>query len=179
MAKNHIADRPVWFTESGCRLEGSGRLDSYMKGLKMHDPDQELLIAEFIPKMMISMQMLGVSRDFFFVLLPYNENDGKKDWGLMRRDFTVKAGFPAFATLVDQLGERRTGRGSRARQRFERLPLPAERQQPDSGLLELFRNRRRNSAPRPHRRGGVRTEIPAAALREIQRSGSLRDSVRD
>lgn len=104
MAKNHIADRPVWFTESGCRLEGSGRLDSYMKGLKMHDPDQELLIAEFIPKMMISMQMLGVSRDFFFVLLPYNENDGKKDWGLMRRDFTVKAGFPAFATLVDQLG---------------------------------------------------------------------------
>lgn len=103
MKRNHISERPIWFTENGCGIEGPGRMESYMKNVMMHDPDQELLVAEFIPKMMISMQMLGVDRDFFFVLGPYNEHSGKKDFGLMRRDFTVKAAFPAFATLIDQL----------------------------------------------------------------------------
>ena len=37
-------------------------------------------------------------------MCPYNETGGNKDWGLMRRDFTVKPGYAAFATLVDQLG---------------------------------------------------------------------------
>lgn len=63
-----------------------------------------MLIAEYLPKMMVIMQFLGVSRDFFFVLPPYNESGGNKDWGLMRRDFSVKPGYAAFATLVDQLG---------------------------------------------------------------------------
>lgn len=104
MERHGIADRPVWFTENGCRMEGSGRQESYMPGIRMHSPDQELLIAEFMPKMMIAMQFLGVARDFFFVLPPYNEGGGSKDWGLMRRDFTVKPGFTAFATLTDRLG---------------------------------------------------------------------------
>ncbi len=104
MKRHGIADRPVWFTENGCRMEGSGRQESYMPGIRMHSPDQELLIAEFMPKMMIAMQFLGVSRDFFFVLPPYNEGGGSKDWGLMRRDFTVKPGFTAFSTLTDRLG---------------------------------------------------------------------------
>ena len=99
-----VADRPVWFTENGCRMEGSGRLESYMPGVRMHSPDQELLVAEYLPKMMIAMQFLGVSRDFFFVLPPYNEGGGSKDWGLMRRDYSVKPGYVAFATLAAQLG---------------------------------------------------------------------------
>ena len=104
MERHGIADRPVWFTENGCRMEGSGRQESYMPGIRMHSPDQEMLLAEYIPKMMIAMQFLGVARDFFFVLPPYNEGGGSKDWGLMRRDFTVKPGFTAFATLTDKLG---------------------------------------------------------------------------
>lgn len=85
-------------------MEGAGRTGSYIPGLKAHSPEQELLIAEYLPKMMVTMQSLGVARDFFFVLPPYNETGGNKDWGLMRRDFTVKPGYAAFATLVDQLG---------------------------------------------------------------------------
>ena len=104
MERHGIADRPIWFTENGSRMEGSGRQESYMPGIRMHSPDQEMLLAEYIPKMMIAMQFLGVARDFFFVLPPYNEGGGAKDWGLMRRDFTVKPGFAAFATLTDKLG---------------------------------------------------------------------------
>ncbi len=103
--RNGLSDKPIWFTENGSNAEGAGRQESFIPGLRMHSPEQELLIAEYIPKMMIGMQMLGVSRDFFFVLPPYNESDGKKDWGLMRHDFTVKPGYVAFATLIDKLGE--------------------------------------------------------------------------
>lgn len=105
MERCGIAGRPIWFTENGSGMEGAGREESFMPGIRQHSFDQELLIAEYLPKMMISMQMLGVSRDFFFVLPPYSENGGNKDWGLMRRDYTVKPGFAAFATLVDQLGD--------------------------------------------------------------------------
>lgn len=104
LKRHNIADRPVWFTENGSNMEGAGRTGSYIPGLKAHSPEQELLIAEYLPKMMVTMQSLGVARDFFFVLPPYNETGGNKDWGLMRRDFTVKPGYAAFATLVDQLG---------------------------------------------------------------------------
>lgn len=105
LARHGVENRPVWFTENGCRMEGSGTVDSYMSGLKAHSPEQEMIVAEFLPKMMILMQSLGVDRDFFFVLPPYNEQSGSKDWGLMRRDYTVKPGFAVFATLTDQLGD--------------------------------------------------------------------------
>ena len=104
LKRHNIADRPVWFTENGSNMEGAGRAGSYIPGLKAHSPEQELLIAEYLPKMMVTMQSLGAARNFFFVLPPYNETGGNKDWGLMRRDFTVKPGYAAFATLVDQLG---------------------------------------------------------------------------
>ncbi len=104
MKRNQIADYPVWVTENGSNMEGSGRIDSFLPGLKAHSPEQEMIVAEYIPKMMITMQSLGVDRDFFFVLPPYSELGGNKDWGLMRRDYTVKPGYAAFATLVDQLG---------------------------------------------------------------------------
>ena len=104
MARHGIPDRPVWVTENGCTMEGSGAENSFLPGLKAHSPEQEMLIAEYIPKAMITLQFLGVDRDFLFVLPPYNELGGAKDWGLMRRDFTVKPGYVAFATLTDRLG---------------------------------------------------------------------------
>lgn len=105
LERTGITDRPIWFTENGSNMEGSGLTQSYMRSLKAHSPEQEMLVAEYLPKAMIAMQQLGVSRNFFFVLPPYNESGGNKDWGLMRRDFTVKPSYAAFATLVDQLGD--------------------------------------------------------------------------
>lgn len=104
LKRHDIAERPIWFTENGCTAEGSGRDNSYIPGLKAHSAEQELLVAEFLPKTMLSMQSLGVDRNFFFVLPPYNEQGGAKDWGLMRRDFSVKPGYVAFSNLMHQLG---------------------------------------------------------------------------
>jgi hypothetical protein len=99
-----IADRPIWFTENGSRAEGPARINSYMNGIKAHSWEQELLVAEFLPKAMIYLQNMGVDRDFFFLLTPFNENNGTKDWGLLRRDFTVKPGYAAFSNLMNELG---------------------------------------------------------------------------
>ncbi len=99
-----VSERPLWFTESGCRAEGSAQEESGIRGVKRHSPRQELVVAEYLPKMMIGMQNLGADRDFFFVLPAYNENGGSKDWGLMRHDYTVKPGYTAFSNLADMLG---------------------------------------------------------------------------
>lgn len=99
-----MVNRPIWFTENGSRAEGPARSDSYMTGIKAHSPEQELLVAEYLPKAMIYLQSMGVDRDFFFLLSPYNEQNGTKDWGLMRRDFTVKPGYAAFSNLTKELG---------------------------------------------------------------------------
>ena len=76
--------RRVWMTENGCRAEGPARLESCIAGAKAHSPEQEMLVAEFLPKAMIQLQFERFDRDFFFVLSPYTENGGSKDWGLMR-----------------------------------------------------------------------------------------------
>lgn len=104
MARHGISGRTIWYTENGSNMEGAGKEESDLPGIRRHSADQEFLVAEYLPKMMIAMQSLGVARDFFFVMPPYNENAGKKDWGLMRHDFTVKPGYAALATLTDQLG---------------------------------------------------------------------------
>lgn len=97
------AEMPIWITENGTRVEGMGSVNSYRAGLRAHSPAQEMLVAEFVPKGQILLQSLGVARDFFFVLTPYNEAAGQKDWGLMRQDQTVKPGYVAFANLNHQL----------------------------------------------------------------------------
>ncbi len=104
LERHGLEKRPIWFSEVGTRIDGPGQQVSLREGLKEHSPEQELLIAELLPKTLIHMQLAGVTRNFFFVLPPYNEYRGNKDWGLMRRDYTVKPGLAAFATLVDRLG---------------------------------------------------------------------------
>ncbi len=104
LKRYNMSNRPIWFTENGSRAEGPARIDSYMPGVKAHSPEQELLVAEYLPKAMIYLQSLGVDRDFFFLLSPYSEQNGTKDWGLMRRDFTVKPGYAAFSNLINNLG---------------------------------------------------------------------------
>jgi len=104
MKRHRIEGLPLWYTENGSRAEGNGLLDSYMPGLKAHNPDQELLVAEYLPKSMIYLQSMGVDRNFFFVFCPYNEDSNRKDWGLMRHDYTVKPSYAALATLTENLG---------------------------------------------------------------------------
>ena len=82
-----VSERPLWFTESGCRAEGSAQEESGIRGVKRHSPRQELVVAEYLPKMMIGMQNLGADRDFFFVLPAYNENGGRISDGCVLERF--------------------------------------------------------------------------------------------
>ena len=97
-------DMPVWITENGTNVEGNGEAEGIDPAFKAHSPQQELLHAEFVTKSHITLQSLGIDRNFTFVLLPYNERNGGKDWGLIRRDFTVKPAYSALAALIAQLG---------------------------------------------------------------------------
>ena len=100
-------DKPIWITESGTNFEGPAKNDSVRKGFKAHSPEQELVVAEFAPKSQIALQMQGVERDFFFILAAYSERGGGKDWGLIRRDGTVKPAYAALATLAREVGDAR------------------------------------------------------------------------
>ena len=100
-------EKPIWITESGTNFEGPAKNDSVRKGFKAHSPEQELVVAEFAPKSQIALQMQGIARDFFFILAAYNERGGGKDWGLIRRDGTVKPAYAALATLAREVGDAR------------------------------------------------------------------------
>ncbi len=103
MERYGLGDRAVWITESGTRMEGSCKNDGAMKGQKAHSPDQELVLAEYYPKAQVAFQMEGVARNYFFVFGAYNENGGTKDWGVMRRDGTVKPIYAAMSAMTREL----------------------------------------------------------------------------
>ncbi len=107
MERYGIGGRAIWLTESGTHMEGHAKEDGVRKGLKAHSPDQELVLAEFYPKSQIALQMEGVARNYYFVFCPYNESRGAKDWGVMRRDGTVKPGYAAIATMAREVGAAR------------------------------------------------------------------------
>ena len=114
-----IGNRAVWITECGTNLEGPASVEvpeavaanlelrgseTAMKRMMSHSPEQELVVAEFYPKAQIAMQMEGVARNYFFVFGAYNERDGTKDWGMLRRDGTVKPVFSAMSTMMREVG---------------------------------------------------------------------------
>ena len=103
MARYGIGDRAIWMTESGTNLEGHGNKFGAKKGLMAHSPEQELIKAEFYPKSQIAFQMEGVARNYYFVFGAYNEANGAKDWGVMRRDGTVKPEYAAISTMTREL----------------------------------------------------------------------------
>lgn len=96
---------PIWVTENGTRsLEGAAQTPSCEPGHLVHSPEQEMIMAEFLPKSQIEMLAAGASRCFYFLMFPYDsENNGTKDFGLMRRDWAVKPGYVAFAAMVRML----------------------------------------------------------------------------
>ena len=104
-ARHGVCDRAVVLTECGTNQEGNSDTDGNQKGLKAHSPDQEKVQEEFIVKSQILTRMEGVWRNYFFVFGAFNERGGKKDWGLIRRDGTVKPAVAAVKRLVDEVGE--------------------------------------------------------------------------
>lgn len=105
MAHYQIEKYPIWMTEVGLQSEGSARSRCYMPKLKAHSAKQELLVSEYTVKAQILYQMLGVQRCFSFVLCPFSEENGGKDWGFLRRDFSAKPVFVAFAVMTRMIGE--------------------------------------------------------------------------
>ncbi|MGN0879725.1 MAG: hypothetical protein ACI4WT_09790 [Oligosphaeraceae bacterium] len=102
-AKYGMDNRAIWCTEFGTHLEGYCTEDGVRPGLKAHTPEQEMILAEFYPKSQLRQMFLGGSRNYYFVLPPYNEGQGAKDWGLLRRDGSAKPSIAAFSTATAQL----------------------------------------------------------------------------
>ena len=104
LERHGIRDRAVWLTECGFTGEGPATDESVMPPNKAHAFEQELLQAEFLPKSLICNQFCGIARDYFFMFGVLNEQNGNKDWGILRRDGSVKPAFAAFAELNHQVG---------------------------------------------------------------------------
>ena len=106
MEKNGIGERAIWLTEIGGNVEGpAAGTDSKRK--RAHTPEQELIVAEFCAKSLIALQMQGVARAYWFSFCPVFEQDGRKEWGVMRRDGTVKPLYAVLATQSRELGAAR------------------------------------------------------------------------
>lgn len=104
LKENGFADPMLCITENGTNAEGPSALKPEKGTLRRQSPEQEMIWAEFIPKSQILWQNLGISRTFFFFLRPLNERSGTKEWGIVRRDKSVKPGYAAFSTLLNELG---------------------------------------------------------------------------
>ncbi|MBR3086144.1 MAG: hypothetical protein IKH04_07055 [Kiritimatiellae bacterium] len=100
-------DWAVWLTEFGTNLEGDSTADGVRPGLKAHSPEQEMVWAEWYPKAAIIAQSLGIDRSWLFLFGCYNERGGRKDWGTMRRDGSVKPIHAAISALTGELGDAR------------------------------------------------------------------------
>ena len=100
-----IGDRAIVVTECGTNQEGDCDEDGVMPGFKRHSPSQEAVQEEFIVKSQILMRMEGVARNYFFAFGAYNERNGRKDWGIMRRDGTMKPAAAALGRLIAEVGD--------------------------------------------------------------------------
>ena len=120
LEKHGVGGMPILVTECGTDEEGMASVKTDHPTRLGHTPEQEMSVADFIPKSQILRQFGGVWRNHFFVFGSFHERDGKKDWGILRRDGGVKPGYSAFATLTAELdglaclGEVEAGEGMRA-----------------------------------------------------------------
>lgn len=111
LEKRGLADMPILVTESGCESEGEATFPTDSPRHKAQSPEQEMIVADFIPKAQIKRQFGGVWRNHFFIFASFHERGGRKDWGLVRRDGSARPGVAAFAALTDALdGARMLGR---------------------------------------------------------------------
>ena len=120
LRREGIGNCPVWLTECGTNFEGPATEESVRNGRKAHSFEQEIVVAEFGAKSQVMLQMEGVARSYFFIFAAYNERGGTKDWGILRRDGTVKPVYAALSAMTRELGDARlagainVGKGLRA-----------------------------------------------------------------
>ena len=107
LTKVGAADMPYWITENGTNQDGEGLVPSCRKGLMAHSPEQELVQAEFVPKSLMLRELTGVARTYYFMFGTCHERGGKKDWGTLRRDGTVKPVYSTLAALLREVGDKR------------------------------------------------------------------------
>lgn len=106
-------DLPILVTESGTEAEGVAKLPTDVDRCRAQTPEQEMVVADFIPKAQIKRQFGGVWRNHFFIFASFHERGGTKDWGIVRRDGTARPGVAAFAALTAELdGCRMLGRAA-------------------------------------------------------------------
>ncbi|NCU25205.1 hypothetical protein EOM86_00620 [Candidatus Nomurabacteria bacterium] len=104
MNKYNISARPFWVTEFGMALQvAEGMGEPTVSGKPEHNPAQDILQAEYLVKGNIVLQSLGSSKNFFFILPPWNSTENKVH-GLFRQNLTVKPGYTAQTVLVSMLG---------------------------------------------------------------------------
>lgn len=103
LAKYGITNWATWVTEDCTNQEGDALVERPGTPNRAHTKDQERLLAEFYAKDQVFKQMNGVSRSYFFILAAYNEREGRKDWGIYRRDGTLKPCYAAAAALTGEL----------------------------------------------------------------------------
>ncbi len=105
----------IHVTETSCNAEGPteevvkyvnrSRTKGKVVTIGKHSARQEMLMAEYYPKSMLAFQQEGVDRVYFFYLSPYNERNGTKDWGIMRRDASAKPVYAAIANMTFLLAD--------------------------------------------------------------------------
>ena len=104
MADFGVGDMAILLTECGTNQEGDATDDGPREGLKRHSALQEAVQEEFAVKSQILSRMEGTLRNYFFVFGAFNERNGEKDWGIMRRDGTLKPAAAALRLLLDEVG---------------------------------------------------------------------------
>jgi len=104
LAEAGVPTWQTWLTECGTHREGEATEPSPRKGLMAHSPKQEMMVAEFCPKSAILNQMGPIFRNWYFMFGTYHEMKGRKDWGTIRRDGTLKPICPALGALTKTLG---------------------------------------------------------------------------
>ena len=100
LEKRGVGDMPILVTESGCEAEGEASLPTDTPRCKAQSPEQEMVVADFIPKAQIKRQFGGIWRNHFFIFASFHERGGRKDWGLVRRDGSARPGVAAFSALT-------------------------------------------------------------------------------
>ncbi len=101
LATQHVPDMPLWLTEIGWRGQENGRVHNFLTEPRRdeHDEEQELQQAAFLVQSMVTAASRDIERTFYFILTPFNEDQGRRPWGLLRWDWTAKPAYAALATL--------------------------------------------------------------------------------
>lgn len=97
MRRYGLERKPIWLTEAGRpikRIPTSTELTS----------EQELDVAEFLPKAIVSSLSAGVDKYFWFIMPYYRERDVML-FGLLREDMTPTPGYCALSACTYALGK--------------------------------------------------------------------------